>query len=135
MVVDFVCFCVRVCECVSVRVRACMRVCVCVSRPLWSPLIPNLTDLLQRQPLMCAESHSGILDAASIIFTSFFPHQEYIVWFSPPRDAGTVRQDRWLMCYEFVYNSGVYSSSSLICNFTSLSSFNPILILCKPSNL
>lgn len=87
MVVDFVCFCVHVCECVSVRVRLCVgaTVCVCVSRPLWSPLIPNLTDLLQRQPLMCAESHSGILDAASIIFTSFFPHKEYIV--SPPPRA------------------------------------------------
>ena len=77
MVVDFV----RVCVCVFVSVCACM----CVSRPLWSPLIPNLTDLLQRQPLMCAESLSGILDAASIIFTSYSLVRNALFCFRPPR--------------------------------------------------
>lgn len=52
-------------------VYVCTSFCLCVSRPLWSPLIPNLTDLLTRQPLMCAESLSGILDAVSIIFNSY----------------------------------------------------------------
>lgn len=49
----------------------CVHLFACVSRALWCPLIPNLTDLLQRQPLMCAESLSGILDAVSIIFNSY----------------------------------------------------------------
>lgn len=82
--------------------------CVCVSRPLWSPLIPNLTDLLQRQPLMCAESLSGILDAVSIIFISLSLIRNTLFCFSP-HDARIVQQDRWLQCYEFVYNSGVFS--------------------------
>lgn len=81
--------------------------CVCVSRPLWSPLIPNLTDLLQRQPLMCAESLSGILDAASIIPTSLSLVRNTLFCFSP-HNADIVQQDRWLLCYEFVYNSGVF---------------------------
>lgn len=91
--------------CVCVFVSLCA--CVCVSRPLWSPLIPNLTDLLQRQPLMCAESLSGILDAASIIPTSLSLVRNTLFCFFP-HDADIVRQDRWLPCYEFVYNSGVF---------------------------
>lgn len=37
-VVDFLCFCVRVCECVSVHVRVCVcaTLCVCVQAPLES---------------------------------------------------------------------------------------------------
>lgn len=81
MVVDFVFFCAHVCECVYVC--AC-GVPACVSRPLWSPLIPNLTDLVQRQPLMCAESLSGILDAASIIFTSYSLIRNTLFCFHPP---------------------------------------------------
>ena len=94
------CVCLSVCECECA--------CMCVSRPLWSPLIPNLTDLLQRQPLMCAESLSGILDAVSIIFTSLSIIRNALFCFLP-HDAGIVRQDRWLLSYEFVYDSGVFS--------------------------
>lgn len=89
---------------------ACTCLCayVCVSRPLRSPLIPNLTDLLQRQPLMCAESLSGILNAVSIMFTSYSLIKKTLFCFFP-HDAGIVQQDRWLQCYESVYNSGVFS--------------------------
>lgn len=114
--------------------------CLCVSSPLWSPLIPNLTDLLQRQPLMCAESLSGILDAVSIIFNSYSLLRNPLFCFHAGKhthtyDASIVQQDRWLLCYESVYTFRCVFTSSLFCNFTSLSSFNPILILCKPSNL
>lgn len=91
---------------VYVFVRVCA--CVCVSRPLWSPLIPNLTDLLQRQPLMCAESLFGISDAASTIFTSYSLIRNTLFCLFP-HGARFVQQDRWLPCYEFVYNSGVFS--------------------------
>lgn len=153
---DFVGFCLCVClsvlmcvcmlECLDVCVLECLGVCVCtslclrVSRAPWSPLIPNLTDLLQRQPLMCAESLSGILDAVSIIFNSFSLIRNPLFSFHTGKhtytyDARIVQQDRRLLCYEPVYTSGVFLLVLLFCNFTSLSSFNPILISCKPSNL
>lgn len=126
--------------CRFLRVYVYTSLCLCVSRPLWSPLIPNLTDLLQRQPLMCAESLSGILDAVSIMFNSYSLIRNALFCFHTGKhtrtyDARIVQQDRWLLCYESVYTFRCVFTSSLFCNFTSLSSFNPILILCKPSNL
>lgn len=126
-------FCLRVCMCVCGR----RGVCVCVSRPLWSPLIPNLTDILQKQPLMCAESLAGILDATSLFcfFGGFFALSSAVHCFAFPP---------WCQCCPAGQVAAVLAvclrfrcvlASSLICNFTSLSSFNPILILCKPSNL
>lgn len=79
MVVDFV------------SVRVCLCSCMCVSRPLWSPLIPNLTDVMQRHLVLCAEFLSGILDAASITLTSPPPVR------NTPFDAWIVHQDRWLL--------------------------------------
>lgn len=58
---------------------------------------------------MCAESLSGILDAASIIFTSHSIVKNTLLCFALPREATIVQQDRWLPCYEFVYKSGVFS--------------------------
>lgn len=116
----------------------CTALCLCVSRPLWSTIIRNLTDLLQRQLLMCAESLSGILDTVSIIFNSYSLMMNLLFCFQTHTctyDARIVQQDRWLLCYESVYTFRCVFTSSLFCNFTSLSSFNPILILCKPSNL
>lgn len=141
---DFVGF--RLCVCLSVSWWVDVCVCVytslflCVSRAPWRPLIPNLTDLLQRQPLMCAESLSGILDAVSIIFNSFSLVRNPLFTSHTGKhtytyDARIVQQDRRLLCYEPVYTSGVFLLVLLFCNFTSLSSFNPILISCKPSNL
>lgn len=115
----------------------CTSLCLCVSGPLWSPIIPNLTDLLQRQPLMCAESLSGILDTVSIIFIfySLIGNPLFCFQANTHTYARIAQQDRWLLCYESVYTFRCVFTSSLFCNFTSLSSFNPILILCKPSNL
>lgn len=44
-------------------------------------------------------------------FASLFLVRNALFCYSPhpTRDAGAVQQDRWLTCYEFVYNSGVFS--------------------------
>lgn len=81
-------FCVFLCTCLCVGARAHGRACVSLSRPLWSPLIPNLTDLLQRQPLMCCWIPLWNIGCCLKNIHFVFPCQEHVVWFSPPTTLG-----------------------------------------------
>lgn len=85
---------------------------------------------------MCAESLSGILDYASIILTSLSLIRNMMLCFFPPMISGfSTTTGGCRVMSLFTIQVCFYQFSDLICNFTSLSPFNPILILCKPSNL
>ena len=81
----------------------CMRMCVCVQAPLES--------INPKSNIHAAEAAFDVcwipLWNMGCGFTCLF-----LVWnalLCAPHDASAVQQDRWLLCYEFVYNSGVFS--------------------------
>lgn len=84
-----------------------MCLCVCVQAPLES-INPKSNRLTAEAAFdVCWIPLRNIGCCFHNIHFPFFC-QEYIVLFFP--DEGViVQQDRWLLCYEFVYNPGVFS--------------------------
>lgn len=98
-------FCVHARVCVSVCEFVCLR--VCVQAPLES-INPKSNRLTAEAAFdVC---WIPLWNIGCCFHNTPFPLscQEYIVLFFPPHDADVVQQDRWLPCYEFVYNSGVF---------------------------